>query len=177
MSYVTAITDRVLADVTPTPTSKGYFNVADWTRVYENARLASALAALELGTPIVFNSATAPTITTVQGIHTALNILLANIERMRLAVAGESIAGTTTEIEDNWVSGANEDAPDYTDANLWESTVDAVWEHYGGPDLENCPSLTGNLVVGTGVTQIYVGCVDTNGYDITVNDTGVMHII
>lgn len=174
MAYVTPVKDRVLSDVTPPVTAKGYFNVADWVRIYGNAQLASALAAIELGTPLAFTAVVAPTITTISP-RTQLNTLLSNIETMRAAMV--ALIPSLVAVKYDWAAGINEDAPDYTDANLWETTIDAVWDYYDGDSLVTCPSLSEDLVIGTGEVQIFVGCVNTNGYDITINDTGVMHII
>lgn len=177
MSYVTAITDRVLSDVT-TPTSKGLFNVADWTRIYGNARLTNSLAEINLDTAITFNLVAAPTTSrTLTGIITDINTLLANIERLRLAVAGESIPGTTTEIVDDWVAGQNEEAPDYTDVNLWESTIDAIWTNYSGGDLDVDLVLSEDLTIATATTLIVVDSIDANGYDIIMQGTAKLYII
>ncbi|RPJ29439.1 MAG: hypothetical protein EHM33_00910 [Chloroflexi bacterium] len=177
MSYVPPIKDRALSDVT-TPTSKGYFNVADFTRIYGNAKLASGLAAAMLGTPIAFTVIAVPTTTkNATTILADLNTLLGNIEVLRLAVAGESIPGTTAEIKDDYVAGPTQPAPDYINVNLWESTVDAIWDNWNGDSLEVCPDLAGDVVVGNGETKIYVDCVNTNGHTITINGTGVLYVI
>lgn len=177
MSYVTAVTDRVLSDAT-TPTSKGRLNVSDWTRIYGNTKLTNSFVVIETSTPIVFNLVAAPTTSTaMSSVHTMTNTLLANIERLRLAVVGESVSGTSTEIIDDWMAGIDEDAPDYTDANLWESTVDAIWTHYGGPDLEVCPTLTGDLIVLTGTYAVFLDCINTGSYNINVQGTGTLYIL
>ena len=177
MSYVTAITDRVLSDVT-TPTSKGLFNVADWTRVYGNAKITTELTEVMLETPITFNAVTSPTTSTaLVSLYTMFNTLLANIERLRLAVAGESIPGTSTEIVDDWTPGPNEDSPDYTDVNLWESTVDAIWDYWGGGDLDVDMVLAEDLIIPTATQLIVVDSIDTAGYNIDIQGTGKLYII
>jgi hypothetical protein len=167
MSYVTAVTNK---------TAASYWNVADWVRVYGNSQLVNSLAEIMLDTPIVFNTLTAPTITTIP-VVTDFNTFLANIERTRVAVAGESIAGTTTEIKDDYEAGPNKQAPNYVDANLWESTIDAIWEHFNGPDLDVDLVLSADLTVTTGMTLIIVDSLDANGFNITVEDGATLAII
>jgi hypothetical protein len=175
MAYVTPITDRSQADIIA-QNSKAYWNVADFERVYRNSQLANALAEIELDTPIDFDILTAPTITTIPAV-VDFNTFLANIERLRLAVVGESIPGTETEIKDDYIAGTGQDAPDYHDANLWESTIDAIWEHFNGPDLEVCPTLTADLTVTTGNNQIYVDCLDMANFDVDLQGTANLYII
>lgn len=176
MAYVTAVTDRALSDIT-TPTSKGYWNVADWVRVYGNSQLVRNLAATMLATSIRFDIlSTVPTITTIPSV-TDFNTFLANIERTRLAVVSVPIPGTTTEIKDDYLAGSGQESPDWVDANLWESTLNAIWNHYNGGSLDVCPSLAANLTVTNGTTVIYVDCLDANGFDITIESTGHLSII
>jgi hypothetical protein len=170
MTYTTAISDRVLSDIT-TPTAKGYMNVLDWVRIYENSKLVNSLAAIMLATPIVFTYITAPTTSTIAGTYALFNALLINIELIRLAVVALSIAGTSTVIESDIQSF------DYVDVNLWESTLDAIWNYYDGPALEVCPTLTGNLTVTTGNNAIYVDCLDMADYNVDLQGTANLYII
>ena len=167
MSYVTPVKNH---------TATSYFNVADWTRVYGNSRLASFLAAIMLDEAIAFTAVTAPTVATNPStILSMVNSLCANIEAARLAMA--ALLPALTEVKDDWTAGQAATPPNYSHVNQWETTIDAIWDYYDGDNLEVCPDLAANLVVGTGEVQIFVGCVNTNGYDITINDTGVMHVI
>lgn len=175
MSYTTAVTDRTLADVQAN-NSKAYMNVADWTRIYENSKLVSSLAEIELGSAIAFALIDTPTTSTIPTI-TWLNNLTGNIEALRVAVAGESITGTTTPIKDDWEAGVNKDAPDYIDVNLWESTVDVIWSHYNGSSYDVCPTLTSNLTITTGNREIYIDCLDDGGYNIDLQGTAELFII
>jgi hypothetical protein len=177
VAYITPITDRSIADIID-QTSKAYFNIADWERVYNNSRLASSLASIALNTPIAFSGFTLPTITTDPRTMVAnINMMTGNIENVRLAVEGESIPGTESEIKDDYIAGKGQVTPNYTDVNLWESTIDAIWEHYNGASLPVCPTLTTSLVVSTGNQKIYVDCIETGGFDIDINGTGEFHII
>lgn len=167
MSYVTAITDRVLSDVT-TPTSKGYMNVADWSRIYGNSRLAHDLAEINIALdPIAFTPLTTPTTATVPTI-TEFNAFLTNIETLRLATQNYVGATIYTAIKDDYVGGPGSKAPNYVDVNYWESVIDAIWTYFAGPSLEVCPTITTNITVADGVNKIYIDCVDitTGSFDI-----------
>jgi hypothetical protein len=172
MAYVTAITDRVLSDVT-TPTSKGYFNVADWTRIYDNARLTASLVNIVDDEAYTFPSIGYPTIENIPTV-TDFNDLLNAIEIMRSAV---SVAGALVEIKDDWISGNGETSPDYSDANLWENTVDVIWNFYGGGVIEVCPTLTEDVTVLNGEKLIYIDCVDTDTFAIHTEGSGAVYII
>jgi hypothetical protein len=167
MAYVTAVTNK---------TAASYFNVADWTRIYGNSQLVNSLAEIMLDTPIDFDILTAPTITTIPSV-TDFNAFLANIERTRIACAGESIPGTGTEIKDDYEAGPNKQAPNYVDANRWESTIDAIWEHFNGPDLDVDLVLSADLTVTTGTTLIIVDSLNANGFNITIEDGATLAII
>jgi hypothetical protein len=175
MAYVTAVTDRTAADLVAM-NSKAYWNVADWTRVYGNSLLTRYLAEIMLPGSIAFTDLGSPTTATIE-VASEFNLFLANIEALRVAVAGESIAGTTTPIKDDYAAGPAVDAPDYLDANLWESTIDAIWQHFDGPDLLACPTLSGNLTVTTGNNQIYIDCLNMSTFDADLQGTANLYII
>lgn len=167
MSYITAITDRTAADIAAL-NSKAYINIADWSRIYGNSRLTSLLAAILRDEVILFDVVTMPAVSdNPQTAGGKLNTILANIERLRLAVADEAIAGALVEIKDDWELGPDKESPKYTHANIWESTVDAIWEFYGGPALEVCPTLSADLTLIA--DYIVVDCIDTNGHTLDTN--------
>ena len=175
MSYTTPVTDRSYADIAAR-NSKAYFNVADWARVKGNARVTKNLTEALLSIGVAWNGTidvTTASIPTVADV----NALLANIEALRLAVAGESITGTDTEIKDDWAAGLAGTSPTFADVNLWESTIDAIWVYFNGSSYVNCPTLTATLTILTGTSVIYVGCVETAGYEIDIQGTGALHII
>ena len=173
MGYTTPVIDRTNADIIAR-NSKAFMNVADWTRIYRNAQLASSLSAIELDEIITFDILPTPTITYIPRVS-FLNTLLANIERTRLAMS--SLIPTLTEIKDDWEGGAHKVSPNYQYVNLWEKTIDVIWDHWNGDSLEVCPNLSADVVVSSGQTKIYVDCVNTNGHSITVDPGGVMHVI
>lgn len=176
MGYTTPITDRVLSDVT-TPTSKGYFNVADWTRIYNNARLTSSLTFIQAGGTEAFTPITAPTTSTIPTLFISMfQTLTANIEQFRARMQAAALL-TLPSIKTDWLAGAGNVAPNYQHVNQWESTIDAIWDYWSGDSLLVCPSLSANLTIPTGTTAIYVDCIDSNGHNIEVQGTGKLYII
>lgn len=163
MSYTTPITDRTHADVLAR-NSKAFLNVADWNRIYNNARLANALAVIELATPIAFDPVSEPTIATIPTASWP-NTMLANIERLRLEMV--ALIPTLTEIKDDWEGGAHKPVFDYQYVNQWERTIDAIWEYFDGSDLDVCPTLAANLTLSA--DYIVVDCIDTNGHTLDTN--------
>lgn len=174
MAYTTPVKDRVLSDVT-TPTSKGYFNASDWTRIYNNARLTSALTFIQAGGTENFTLITAPTTATIPAVTMFVN-LTANIEQIRARMEAAALL-TLPSIKTDWVAGAGSVAPNYQHVNQWESTIDSIWDYWNGDALLVCPSLSANLTVLTGTTAIYVDCIDSNGFNIEVQGTGKLYII
>ncbi len=175
MSYTTPVTDRTYADIAAR-NSKAFFNVADWTRIKGNEYITRSLAEILLS--ISVSTTPIADVTTVT-IPTASNInpLLTNIENLRLAVAGLSIAGTSTEIKDDWATGMAVASPTFSDVNLWESTLHAIWTYINGAIYDNCPTLTVNLTVTTGNRQIYIDCLDTANYTVDLQGTATLYII
>jgi hypothetical protein len=173
MAYITPVTDRTAADLIA-KNSKAYWNVADWERVYHNFILVKTFVELVMPTTVAITELGAPNSAVVTQVS-EFNFFLENIENLRLAVESESIPGTAIAIKDDYVAGPTAKAPDYRDANRWESTIDAIWEHFDGPDVDVCPSLSGNLVLTT--QYIVIDCIDTNGHTITINSGGSLHII
>lgn len=175
MSYTTPITDRTYADIAAR-NSKAYFNVADWTRIKNNEQITRSLAEILLS--ISVTATPIPDVTTATIPTTAsVNALLTNIENLRLAVAGESIVGTTTEIKDDWAPGISGTSPTIVDVNLWESTIDAIWTYIHGAIYDNCPTLTVDLTVTTGNREIYIDCLDTDNYQVDLQGTATLYII
>jgi len=175
MAYTTPVTDRTIADV-KNKTSKAYFNVADWQRIYNNTLLTKSLAEILLSSSISASTLTEPTITTIPTVVN-FNALLTNIETLRLAVVAESIVGAQTVINDAWEAGLFRSAPDWQDANIWESTIDAIWQHFDGNTLEVCPTLTANLTIPTDTDYIVVDCIDPDVFEIIIEGTGELHVI
>lgn len=124
MSYKTPITDRTLTDIT-TKTAKAFFNVADWVRIYGNAEIINAIVS-ELNGAITFDAITEPTVTRIPTVAD-INILLANIERIRINSGLPAIDGLVS-IKHDWLEGSAADAPDYLDVNTWEKVLDIIFK-------------------------------------------------
>lgn len=118
MKYTTPIYDRVLSDVS-NKTSKGYFNVLDWVRVYGNAELIHALEEVILSNGITFNDVETPTINTILTLED-VNTLVSNIEAVRaLFPSGAGLVALKTD----W--GGNQ-SPTYKEVNDWERNIDLL---------------------------------------------------
>lgn len=175
MSYTTPITDRNAADIAAR-NSKAFMNVVDWSRIYDNSKLVHDIVEIETAQVIAFTTISTPTTSTIPTI-TDVNALTGNIELTRFIFFGDisnSTPGTLVEIKDDYEAGASKPIFDYRDVNLWESTLDAMWEYF---DVEECPTLTGNLTVLTGTNQIYVDCLDDGGFDIEIESGANLYII
>jgi hypothetical protein len=128
MAYVTAIFDRTATDIA-TQTSKAFFNVSDWTRIYGNALFVRNEVQTLFGVHIDFFVLNAPTTTSFPNVID-FNELLASIEQLRLAALEvmpnlSSVAGFTV-VTSSWIGGINERAPNYIDVNHWEQVIDMI---------------------------------------------------
>jgi hypothetical protein len=131
MSYVTPVTDRTDLDIS-TRTTKGHFNLSDWTRIYGNALFVRNYLQTLLGITIPFTTITAPTITTIAS-FTVFNTLLTNINTL---IAGFPWPlpwfSPLTVLRNDWAGGQTAQAPDFEIVNQWEEVLDtaytrAVW--------------------------------------------------
>lgn len=118
MKYTEPVYDRVLSDVT-NKTAKGYFNLADWIRIYGNAELIHALEEVILSNGLTFTEIATPTITTIPTVDD-INTLLVNIETVRaLFPTGAGLV----ELKTDWGGNAS---PTYKDVNDWERNIDLL---------------------------------------------------
>ena len=175
MSYTTAVTDRTAADVVAKNT-KAYFNIADWSRIYRNAELVNSLCEIlvEDG-PLSFPIVSTPTITIIPSI-TDFNSLLSSVEVFR-TLNSAITAVAPTAIKHDWIAGVGEISPKYTDVNLWESTIDAIWTYLNGTSYAACPTLTTNLTIPTLSFENYINCIDTGTYTIKIQGDSRLFII
>lgn len=129
MAYTTAVTDRTQADIIA-QNSKAYMNVADWTRIYNNADEVNGMFLSVLGESITFDTISVPTTASVFGI-TELNKLTGNIERMRLWMATNMPGAITdaefVEVKDDWDEGHAVQAPNFVNVNRWEKVLDLMY--------------------------------------------------
>lgn len=173
--YTTPVTDRTAADVTAKNT-KAYFNIADWIRIYRNAQIVNSLCEIVVEDgPLLFPIVATPTITSIPSI-TDFNSLLLSIENFR-TLNSLIQAEAPTAIKHDWIAGVENAAPKYTDVNLWENTINLVWEYLNASSYSECPTLTGDLILNSTNHDIYIGCIDSGSYDIDLQDTSRLFII
>lgn len=127
MRYTEPIKDRTATDIT-NKTAKAFFNIADWQRIYNNTQITKALVDFLLSINVTFDTLTTPTITTIPTVA-QLNTLLANIERIRLAVE-PTVTGLSI-IKDDWEYGFGKESPDYLNVNDWENVLDVIYNTIG----------------------------------------------
>jgi len=145
MPYVTPIFDRTATDIA-NRTSKAFINVADWTRIYDNALFVNPIVGTALGLTIQFDTVSVPTSTTIPTV-TDVNKLTGNIERMR--VVAEAIG--TVEVKDDYIAGAGQIAPDYLNVNDWEETIDIINTAYSFTPVRFARTVVAEC--GAGITR------------------------
>ena len=146
MAWVTPVTDRAQSDI-DNRTSKAFLNTTDWTRIYGNVEVVNDLVEGLLGLTIIFDTIATPTGTTIPTI-TDLNKLTGNIERVRLIAL---VAGTEHHIKDDWEAGADKQAPNFRNVNLWENTLLLIYTAYNAGATTRRP-VTGVAASGRSYT-------------------------
>ena len=125
MPWVNPITDRTYADIL-NRTSKAFFNVADWQRIYNNTWELNQLVNNLRGLNIEFTPLTSPTIATIPSAND-INALILNIERIRLA-SGLPISPDLQPLKTDWQSGFSAAAIiNYETVNTWEKNLLTMW--------------------------------------------------
>jgi hypothetical protein len=124
MSWVTPITDRTQDDI-DNLTSKGYFNISDWTRIDGNITVIKTMLDNNNYLDIPLNSLTAPTVTTIPEV-TDINDLVENIVFLQQSACISSSLLATLKYD--YQSGANAIVPDFEDVNDWESNLLILYE-------------------------------------------------
>lgn len=167
MRYSTAITDRKYSDIYY-KTNKGYFNVSDWLRIYENARNTNVLLNALTGDGIVFSFVAEPLRTDFASV-TKLNTLLNNIDLMRSdSVNYLSDVILIASIKHDWLAGWDKDAPKYTDVNTWEKVIETMYlnlaDAIGYTPVPNAGSPVRRARCG--VAQTGAGLTRNNGFSL-----------
>lgn len=124
MPWVSPIFDRTITDIN-NRTSKGFFNIADWTRINGNTAEIKALVLSILGVTIATATLTAPTTST----HPAaadINALIGNIELVR-AGACLPVAIGLVDLKQDYQAGNGAIAPNYVDVNNWERNLNLIY--------------------------------------------------
>lgn len=125
MSYTTPVTDRTAADVAAKNT-KAYFNVADWTRIYDNTFFINAMLE-DVEHSADFTTISTPTITTIPSV-TNFNTLIQNIKNVQIVV--ESFLNSPTGLavlKTDWAAGAEEQTFNYLHVNSWEQNISILY--------------------------------------------------
>jgi hypothetical protein len=172
MSYITPVTDRTQVDIVA-QNSKAYFNIVDWQRIYNNARLMIDVCNVIGNESLGWDIITEPTMNTIPSV-TDFNTLLENIELARQAV---NLAATPSAIKYDWGAGIEKRSPKFTDVNLWEIVIDAIWNHFNGGSISICPTLSSDLTVTTGNNAIYIDCLDCANFNVDLQGTANLYII
>lgn len=150
MPYTTPVTDRALSDITGL-TTKGYFNVADWTRIYDNvSAINTTLAAV--GYSATFTTISTPTITTIPS-ATNFNTLIQNIKNIQAIV--ESFLNTPAGLavlKADWVVGAGEQIFNYLHVNSWEQNILILYTFINTLNKTRSPR-SGITTSGVGLTR------------------------
>lgn len=123
MAWTEPVTDRTIQDVID-KTAKGYFNVSDWERIYNNVIYLNIITAFLVGRAIDFEALDTPTITTVPDVSD-INAFLQNIDDLRRGSGLPAALGLVA-VKHDW-PGGNAPAPDYNHANIWESVLFIIY--------------------------------------------------
>lgn len=126
MTWTEPVTDRTAADIT-LRTAKAYFNVSDWTRIYNNSLAVKAQLQAELDTDPILYTLTPPTVTTIPTAF-ALHQLAYNLTVLRRAAALPAALGWPVfpYVFGEGPSGATFD---YKAVNAWERTLALLHDH------------------------------------------------
>lgn len=114
------IYDRTLTDV-QIKALKAYFNLVDWTRIYENADVVHNMINWLIDADVTFTTITVPLLVSIPDVSD-FNILLENMERVRLA-APDPEWGDLKELRTDWSEGNRVESPNYEDVNDWERNL------------------------------------------------------
>jgi len=125
MAWSTPIIDRAQSDI-DSRTSKGFFNVVDWTRIYDNeVYLHDFLVAWGYDHPNLY-TLTAPNYWTIPTV-VLINQLIDNINIL------ESVSYLPTglglvHLKHDYKGGANQIAPNFTIVNGWENKLKILYD-------------------------------------------------
>ena len=150
MSYTTPVTDRTAADVAAKNT-KAYFNVADWTRIYDNTEVLNSLL-ITLAHPSTFTAIGYPIITTIPS-ATDFNTLIENIKNAQAIVEAFLISPTGLEtLKSDWVAGVGQPTFNYAHVNSWEQNISILYQFIIGLAVLRTPR-SGITTSGASLTR------------------------
>jgi len=172
MGYTTPIKDRTIQDVI-NRASKAHFNISDWTRILNNAKLVNGLIEALTNTSVdffmIFYNPTTRTIAD----FLQFNGLFRNIEEIRQIANIENVAGVKTPVKYDYIGGNF--TFNYVIANYIEFLLDAIWLHYNGSSFTVFPVLSANLTISS--LSIYVDGIDAANFNIEIQGNSKLYII
>jgi hypothetical protein len=118
--WTDAIYDRTTQDIID-KTSKGYFNIVDYTRIHNNHHAVHHI--IEVMRFLLFDEFghIVPLITTIPTMDD-INTLVQNIQQLRGA-SGLPLSANIKDLKTNWGGGMGESAPDFEIVNDWERNL------------------------------------------------------
>lgn len=123
MKYTESITDRAASDIVA-KTSKAYFNVVDWMRIYGNAQFVDTLIAALTGVSNGVAAISEPTIVSFPQ-AADFNSLLIDLMAIRDSLSFPEIADLD-DLKADWRTGSIAQSPTYVTVNQWEKFIDAL---------------------------------------------------
>jgi DNA phosphorothioation-dependent restriction protein DptG len=149
MAYITPITDRNSNDISQ-HNSRAHFAIVDWERIDNNTTYAKGLIESVTGmATIATQTLTAPDMLN-DPTATDINEFVANINLVKIAA---NLATTNQyTLNEAWVGGALQTAPDYQTVNTWEYVIDLIVTYFETKSRGR-NAVTGLGRVGAGMTQ------------------------
>ena len=123
MKYTESITDRAASDIVA-KTSKAYFNLVDWVRIYGNAQFVDTLVTALTGAANGITTISEPTITSFP-MAADFNALLNDLMGIRDSINSPDIA-ELDDLKTDWRTGSIAQSPTYLTVNQWEKFIDAL---------------------------------------------------
>jgi hypothetical protein len=148
MSWSTPVTDRAASDIA-NRTAKAFMNIADWSRIYDNALYLNGLYAAMWEITIPFTVISVPTYLT-HCTAVMLNSLLTNIQNL-WSTPGITVPGIVA-IKTDWLGGLSSASPTYIDVNNWEHDLDLLNSFVAVQEKDRWPR-TGVASTGAGMTR------------------------
>jgi len=120
MKYINPVMNRNADDI-ENQTSKAYFNVVDWQRIYNNALFVRYIVEIIRQNTSVFTTIATPNMASIPSVDD-LNTLIANIN----LIGGASELTDLNDLKANWKENNAYENPDYENANEWEQQLEYI---------------------------------------------------
>jgi hypothetical protein len=123
VDFAEPVVDRAQSDIDDR-TAKGFFNLSDWDRIYDNCKIARDTVQAALGVSIAFSEIGYPGAQDMPG-KTMINALVGNINAVSAALGYQyGITRLRT-----WADG-NLGSLTFSDINKWEQTLETILTLY-----------------------------------------------